>query len=415
LSTEEAIEVVEQLAKLGTREISLIGGEAYLRRDWIEIIRAISDRGMHPSLQTGGFALNEERIRRAKEAGLRSCGISIDGLEEYHDRVRGVKGSYRHALDALHHLREAGIPHSVNTQITAEVLPQLRSLLHIIAAGGVRNWQVQLTVAMGNAADHPELILQPYRYLEFMPEFAELFDEAQELGVIIQPGNNIGYFGPYEHRWRQAEESRHWQGCAAGHTVLGIEADGTIKGCPSLATTDYAGGNVRDMTIAEIWQHTDQLRFTRDRSTDELWGFCGSCYYKDVCRGGCTWTSHSLLGRAGNNPYCHYRVGELAKRGFRERIVKVADAPGKSFDYGRFDLILETLEGKDGVVQVPPPPPAQRARTSNDRVPPKLTLCPACEQYVYPQEVTCPHCDADLVELADVIAELEKAIVAAGA
>ncbi|HWW62170.1 MAG TPA: SPASM domain-containing protein, partial [Thermoanaerobaculia bacterium] len=331
-------------------------------------------------------------------------------------RIRGVKGSYTHALEALRNLREAGIPHSVNTQITAEVMPHLRPLLHTIAAEGVRNWQVQLTVAMGNAADHPELILQPYRYLEFMPEFAELFDEAQELGVLIQPGNNIGYFGPYEHRWRQSEEARHWQGCGAGHTVLGIEADGTIKGCPSLATNGYAGGNVRELTIAEIWNHTDELRFTRDRSTDELWGFCGSCYYKEVCRGGCTWTSHSLLGRAGNNPYCHYRVLELAKRGQRERIVKVADAPGTSFDYGRFDLILEPLDGSgDGVVQVPPPPVAKRAHTKSDRVPPILPLCPMCEQYVFAQETTCPHCGADIVEVANVIAELEKALALAEA
>ena len=66
-----------------------------MRRDWLEIIRAISDHGMHPSMQSGGRALTEDKIRAAKEAGLRSCGISIDGSEELHDKLRGVKGSYR--------------------------------------------------------------------------------------------------------------------------------------------------------------------------------------------------------------------------------------------------------------------------------------------------------------------------------
>ena len=402
LTTAECLDLVEQLARMGTREVSLIGGEAFLRPDWLEIVQAISDHGMHPSMQSGGRSLTEERIRAAKAAGLRSCGISIDGLEELHDRLRGVKGSYRQALGALQNLKKYGIPSSVNTQITALTMPELRPLLHVIADAGARNWQIQLTVAMGNAADNDEILLQPYRLLELMPRLAELYDEALDLDVLIQPGNNIGYFGPYEHLWRSGEESHHWSGCAAGHAALGIEADGTIKGCPSLATSDYAGGNVRDRTIDDIWRHSSQIRFTRDRTTEDLWGFCRSCYYADICRGGCTWTTHSLLGRAGNNPYCHYRVLQLAEKGLRERIVKAEDAPGLPFDYGRFDLILEPLDGGPGPreIQVPPPPRAGIPSTSSDRLPPTLPICRGCNQYVHPSEQACPHCGSDIAAAA---------------
>lgn len=427
LTTAECIDVIRQCARLGTREITLIGGEAYMRPDWLEIIRAIREHGMHCSMQTGGFTLTDDKVRRAKEAGLESAGVSIDGLRDLHDRIRGVPGSYDRCIEALQNLRRHGLPYGVNTQLTAETLPHLRPLLHVIAELGVRNWQIQLTVAMGNAADHPELILQPYELLEVMPFLSDLFDEAFDLGVLIQPGNNIGYFGPYEHKWRVAEEARHWQGCAAGHTGLGIESDGTIKGCPSLATDEYAGGNVREMTIEEIWETTDQLRFARDRAGDELWGFCGTCYYADVCRAGCTWTAHSLFDRAGNNPYCHHRVTELAKHGLRERVEKVADAPGLPFDNGRFDLILEPLDGSGpGERIVPPPARTQRARRVSDRVPPLYPLCRACHQYVKPEEVDCPFCGANVeqaaVEYDEMMAEvraaadaLEEAIVRARA
>ena len=79
LTTEECFDVVDQLARLGTREITVIGGEAYLRRDWTDIIARISSHGILPSMQTGGRALTEERIRAAKAAGLRTCGVSVDG------------------------------------------------------------------------------------------------------------------------------------------------------------------------------------------------------------------------------------------------------------------------------------------------------------------------------------------------
>lgn len=416
LSTEECIDVVRQLARLRVREVTIIGGEAYMRRDWLDIIRAIRDHGMHPSMQSGGLALNEQRIAAAKEAGLKSCGVSIDGDPELHDRLRGVKGSYEHAFRALKLLKKYDIVSSVNTQIGRTTLPHLRELLHRIADAGARNWQIQLTVAMGNAVDHPDVLMQPHQMLELMPHLAELFEEGLELGVLMQPGNNIGYFGPYEHRWRTTDgESAHFQGCAAGHTGLGIEADGTIKGCPSLATEDYSGGNVRDMTIEDIWNHSGQLRFTRDRTLDDLWGFCRSCYYADVCRSGCTWTNHTLLGRAGNNPYCHHRARTLAKEGKRERIVKTQDAPGTPFDRGLFALILENVDGSDPVVQVPPPERTNVIRTSEDRVPPAMTLCYGCEQYVYPGTELCPFCGGDIDALLEAYEARQAAIEAAAA
>ena len=417
LTAEECLDVVRQLARLRVREVTVIGGEAYLRRDWLDIIRALSAHDIHVSMQSGGLALNEERIRAAKEAGLRSCGLSIDGTPELHDKLRGVKGSYEHALRALRLLKKYDIVGSVNTQIGAATMPHLRGILHAIAEAGARNWQVNLTVAMGNAVDHDEVLLQPYQMLELMPLLAEIFDEAESLGIMMIPANALGYFGPYEHRWRsQSVEFGYFQGCAAGHVAIGIEADGTIKGCPALPTREYAGGNVRDLTLEQIWNDSRQLRFTRDRTVDDLWGFCSTCYYADVCRAGCTWSAHSLLGRAGNNPYCHYRALTLAKEGKRERVVKVQEAGPGSFDIGRFALLLEPLDGHgEAVVQEPPPPrpPSEIARTSEDRVPPELILCRGCEQYVFPETIDCPFCGGNVPALAETYARNEAEIAAA--
>ena len=179
------------------------------------------------------------------------------------------------------------------------------------------------------------------------------------------------------------------------------------------------------MTIEEIWDTTAALRFARDRGTEDLWGFCATCYYADVCRGGCTWTAHSLFDRAGNNPYCHYRVLELAKGGLRERVEKVADAPGLPFDNGRFDLILEPIDGRGPGERIVPPPARTTPppRTARDRVPPTLPLCRACRQYVKPETPDCHFCGADLAEaqreydesMADVreaLAELQRAMSA---
>src|SRR5580704_16222215 len=78
LTTAEALDVVAQMAELGVKEVTLIGGEAYLRDDWTELVRAIRARGMLCSITTGGRAFTAERARAAKDAGVQAVSVSID-------------------------------------------------------------------------------------------------------------------------------------------------------------------------------------------------------------------------------------------------------------------------------------------------------------------------------------------------
>jgi Y-X(10)_GDL-associated radical SAM protein len=406
LNTAEALELVDHLAALGTRELTLIGGEAYLRKDWIELIRRSRDHGIRTAIQTGARNLTDKRLDEAAEAGLQGVGVSIDGLPELHDRVRGVPGSYDQAIDALKRAKARGMAVSVNTQIGAETAEHLPELMDRIIAAGATHWQIQLTVAMGNAVDNPELLLQPYKLIEVMPLLARLYREGEARGLLMVVGNNVGYFGPYEHIWRGfGDDADHWNGCSAGQTGIGIEADGTIKGCPSLATSLYAAGNVREMSVGDIWRHSEKMSFGRLRDVEELWGYCRTCYYADVCRAGCTWTSESLLGKRGNNPYCHHRVLDLAKHGLRERVVKIREAPQESFAVGEFALITEAIPGAE-VTPLPVRDPAtvhvaRRERSAaGGALPPSLKPCRSCQQYIWPHEVTCPHCDADVAAAA---------------
>ena len=341
LTTDEAFDLIDQLAALGVLEVVLIGGEAYLRDDWCELIRRITARGMKALLTTGGRQLTPARAAAAAAAGLVSASVSIDGEAATHDALRGVAGALAAALAALRALRDAGVPVSANTQINRRSAPELPAILETVIAHGAHSWQLQLTVAMGRAADDPALLLQPYELLEVFRTIEALAARCREADVVLWPGNNLGYFGPTEHLLRGTTPRGHTVGCGAGRGGLGIEADGTIKGCPSLATATWAGGNVRDARLVDIWERAAPLRVMRDRTVDALWGFCRTCYYADVCKGGCTWTAESLLGRWGNNPMCHHRALELERQGLRERLVQVERAPGAPFDHGRFELIVE--------------------------------------------------------------------------
>jgi radical SAM protein with 4Fe4S-binding SPASM domain len=341
LSTAEALDLVAQMAELGVEEATLIGGEAYLRDDWHVIARAMTDAGITCTMTTGGRNLTAERVEQAKAAGIESVSVSIDGLEHTHDHLRAVSGSFAAALRALDHLQAAGIPRSVNTQMCGINLREIEPLFELIAAREIHSWQVQITVAMGRAADHPELLLQPFQMLELMPLAARLVGLCERRGVRLWPASNIGYFGPYEALLRGDHPDCHQTGCDAGQRALGIEADGSIKGCPSLPTSEYVGGNIREHSLRDIWERAGALRFNRERGVEDLWGRCADCYYAEVCKAGCTWTGHVLFGRRGNNPYCHHRALELLREGRRERIELAVAASGEPFDHGEYRLIEE--------------------------------------------------------------------------
>ena len=326
--------MLDQLAEMGTKEITFIGGEAYLNPDWLHIVRGAVERGIRAGMTTGARALSAELAQQAADAGLASVSVSVDGLEQTHDTLRAVKGSWQAAIAAIGHVAAAGMSPYANTQFNRLNIDEVEELAEVLFGLGIKAWQVQLTGPMGRAADRPEWLLQPYEMLELIPRLGRMARAARERGVFVNAGNNLGYFGPWE-RWLRLH---HYQGCAAGRHLLGIESNGDTKGCPSLPSGPYVKGNLRDERLVDVWA---RLTFARERTTDELWGHCKGCYYAEVCKGGCAWTSHTLLGRRGNMPYCHHRAEVLEKKGLRERIEIAQKAPGDPFDFGQYRLIEE--------------------------------------------------------------------------
>jgi radical SAM protein with 4Fe4S-binding SPASM domain len=188
-----------------------------------------------------------------------------------------------------------------------------------------------------------------------MPRLAALKERGFTDGLLIQPGNNLGFFGPEEAVLRspKAGMSDHFQTCQAGRQLLGIESNGAVKGCPSLQTSHYVGGNLRERPLAALWSDPSSLAFTRTRTVDDLWGFCRTCPFAAQCLGGCSFTAHALMGRPGNNPLCHYRARALASRGLQERLVPRRPAPQEPFDCAVYEVIEEPF----GLPEAPRPGP----------------------------------------------------------
>ena len=81
LDLQTCLALVDELHELGAGEVVLIGGEAYLRNDFILIARAIRARGMRCTMTTGALNLSAERIEAMAEAGINAVNV-LTGFEQ---------------------------------------------------------------------------------------------------------------------------------------------------------------------------------------------------------------------------------------------------------------------------------------------------------------------------------------------
>ncbi len=301
LSHSQWLALIDELAGLGTKRLTFIGGEPLTYPGWEALAARGVERGMAVEMVTSAFGLDEVAADKIAQLPLYAVTISVDGTEEVHDAQRGVPGSYRQALRALRLLDARGVPVGIATQINPLTLPVLEQLAPVLEDAGVLGWQVQLTIPTGRART-TDLMLPP----SSMPTLYETLQRMKaRRGLRPHLTDNLGWFtcDDVELRTPPGMPNRGWQGCLAGIRGAGVTSDGRVKGCLSMPDPDHEG-NVKERGFSAIWADPGRFAYTRAFSSDSLRGPCARCAYGRLCRGGCTATAMAVSGRPHVSLHC---------------------------------------------------------------------------------------------------------------
>lgn len=299
LSTKECLDIADQLADLGCRRISMIGGEVFMRKDWKQIVSRLTGHNIAVNIITNGYIFSDELIDDLKEASVESVSVSLDGPEEIHDKYR-QKGSYERANRAIYVLGKAGIPVSVITTLNKENSQYLEELLETLRAFPIYAWQLQACSPMGNAANGGiDYNFDVKRVIRFVEENADKVSFA--LGVA----DNIGYFTPSEGSIRGSLSGKaYFKGCLAGICSIGIDSVGNVRGCESMYDERFNEGNLRNQSLRTIWENPNNFSYNRDFSPDLLTGKCSTCEMGKYCAGGCRSYNYFVHGKLYEAPFC---------------------------------------------------------------------------------------------------------------
>ncbi len=302
LTTEEALNLVDELADLGCEVVAISGGEPLMREDWPLIAERFVKRGVTTCLITNGLAVTEEVVDQFKQIGLKRIGVSFDGTKETHNYIRQRDDSYDKVIDAMKLMAAKEMPFCAESQISNINVGELDQMREILIECGCPLWRIQMTTSTGRMAANKELVLSLENYnllIDKMLSYQKRNDE-----IMIDVGENIGFYGC---KGTELWQNTPYFGCFAGTRVAGIESNGTIKGCLSMPE-DFVEGNIRDSSFTEIWNDPDKFAYNRKFTRDSAESFCHDCKYLPLCRGGCATTSYSASDCRANNPYCTYRI-----------------------------------------------------------------------------------------------------------
>jgi radical SAM protein with 4Fe4S-binding SPASM domain len=312
LDLDQWLRLCDDLAAIGTRVVTLLGGEPLISPHWEAVSRRLSELGIWANSITNGWTLNNPRVAdRVAASPLRSLGLSIDGRPEEHDDLRRRPGSFARIERGIALLHERGFTElSAITCITRANLDDLPWLHGCLTGHGIKRWRLQVCVPEGRMCRGDPVVLQPADLLRLVDFIREYRDRST---LRLGAADNVGYFGGCEDITRHRHgRQRFWTGCSAGLQTLGITSDGGVLGCLSFpAEPPWIEGNVTERSIREIWDDPDAFSYNRKFTPAQLGGGCSSCHYARLCRAGCLSSNLGYTGKVGENPYCL----ELVKRG----------------------------------------------------------------------------------------------------
>lgn len=265
--------------------VVLTGGEPLLRPDILEVGMALNHRGFYWSMVSNGFLYTEQMHKQLMDAGLKALTISLDGVEEDHNWMRGNPQSFQRTLNAIKiAASDKRLDFDVVTCVNKRNLKRLEELYSLLAGVGVRKWRLFTIIPIGRAEKEADLHLTKSEKVEMM-EFIKAHREKESCSKTKSADSQIdvafsceGYLGKYEEKARPVRFF-----CHAGINIASVLIDGRISGCPNIDRDLFSQGNIYRDNFYDVWEN--RFKPFRERSWARQ-GICKECKHFKNCFGG---------------------------------------------------------------------------------------------------------------------------------
>jgi len=269
--------------------IAITGGEALMRKDLEECGKELFERGFPWGIVTNGYLLTKDRLISLIKGGLRSVTISLDGLKESHNWLRGKKDSYIKALNAISLVASVNdLAFDVVTCVNQKNIDELPKIKKTLIEMGVQEWRLFTIFPIGRAKNNDILKLNPDQFKSLF----EFIKTERKIGDLKVSYGCEGFLGNYE-----GEVRDNFFFCRAGINVGSILVDGSISACPNLRD-NFIQGNIYKEDFMDVWNKKFQDMRIRNWTKK---GICKDCKSYKYCQG----NGLHLYGSNKELMFCH--------------------------------------------------------------------------------------------------------------
>ena len=320
LSTEEAREMINDLAAMKVPVLLFSGGEPLIRQDIFELGQMAAEKGLRPVISTNGTLIDDEVARKIKKAGFQYVGISIDGAPATHDEFRNRPGAFADALRGIKACLNNGVKTGIRFTVNKYNQDDLPEIFEIIEREGIPRFCMYHLVYAGRGremADMDTSIGEKRDILELVSKKTiELYEKGVEVEILTTDNHADGIFLLNYIKEQQPERQEEIEqllqmhgGCSAGTKFANIDPRGNVHPCQFWQ--DYSVGNIREKPFSEIWTSDDELMIKLREKDKHVKGKCGDCSYKSLCSG-CRIRARAVYDDLwAEDPACYLTAAEM--------------------------------------------------------------------------------------------------------
>ena len=267
-------EIIDEYSSMGGISVALSGGEVFLHKNMIEILRYCRKKDLKITILTNLTILTDEHIKVLKEVDVSFIQTSLYSMKsEIHDSITTVKGSFYKTKNSIERLVANDIPVQISCPTMKANYRDYKDVLLYAQSLKIKAQTDFIIMARAdldkeNLANR--LTLEETEYL--LRDIMKYDPKYRDMSLYLRPRSDEILLN-YDNFVNEPL-------CGVGYDNCCITANGDVYPCAGWQ--NYVLGNLYRQSLRDIWENSEKIKYLR-KITQASFPQCLKCEAFQYC------------------------------------------------------------------------------------------------------------------------------------